>query len=348
MRRDRLFLTAPFALALLVSACASQTPDQARRDIGTLLELSHAQDRFDATLRDFIGNQAERNPELKPYVADIEGFWREQMPWSTLREQVIADYAGHYRPEDIRAILNVLGQPQGAIVVSHNETLNRELAARMLAVMQEKTPALEQHLRDVRNAREIGATDVLTPEEDFAAIKERAETGDAASQLLLAEKYLSGEGTERDLTRALQWLERSAAQDHAPAQDTLAAFYYRGVVVARDYRKARDLMEKAAAHNYVPAVNNLAWMLATCPDDAMRDGKRALALLGPLADQGAQMLDTLAAAHAETGNMTQALALQKRAIMALGNTGDANFPGFLDRLQSYAAGRPWRDPLDAR
>jgi len=175
-------------------------------------------------------------------------------------------------------------------------------------------------------------------------ILREARRGDAHAQLLVAERYLAGNGVPRDLGLAHQWLEKSVAQDHAPALDVLSALYYRGIGVPVDYRKARELMERAVAHRYLPAINNLAWFLATCPDDSVRDGRRAVELLAPAMDQSAQMLDTYAAALAETGDFERAGEYQRLAVMALSGVEDPRFASFIERLSWYGAGRPWRDP----
>lgn len=194
---------------------------------------------------------------------------------------------------------------------------------------------------------QASATEEHSQEEiaDFLLVREQAETGDANAQLLLAEKLLAGIGTAADPARGLDWLQKSAASSHPPAQDLLAALFYRGAAgLPVDYRQARALMEKAVVHQYLPAINNLAWLLSTCPDPELRDGKRAVALLQPVIDQSPQMLDTLAAAYAETGDFEQAVELQQKAIAALAKTADGRLPDFVGRLLAYRAGRPWRDP----
>ncbi len=69
---------------------------------------------------------------------------------------------------------------------------------------------------------------------------------------------------------------------------------------------------------HIPAQNNLAWLLATCPDGSLRDGKKAVAL----AQQAVQLsggnapeiLDTLAATYAEAGRFPEAIATAQRAL----------------------------------
>jgi tetratricopeptide (TPR) repeat protein len=60
----------------------------------------------------------------------------------------------------------------------------------------------------------------------------------------------------------------------------------------------------------------LAWLLATCPQDNLRDGKRALELIENIkfAKNYPPALDALAAAYAETGDFEKAIALEKQLI----------------------------------
>jgi TPR repeat protein len=52
--------------------------------------------------------------------------------------------------------------------------------------------------------------------------KKRAEDGSASAQYELANRYFFGEGVERDAATGRKWLEKSAAQDYAPAKKKLA------------------------------------------------------------------------------------------------------------------------------
>jgi tetratricopeptide (TPR) repeat protein len=85
---------------------------------------------------------------------------------------------------------------------------------------------------------------------------------------------------------------------------------------------------------FVPARGSLAWLLATCPDEKARDGKRAAEYATTACEQTGWKdplcLDTLAAAYAETGQFEEAVRFQIRALevedlmlssTALGGTG---------------------------
>lgn len=328
-------LFAAIGPVLLLSACVGvPTPEDARTDAAAALQLGHAEDRFNLAMREFAQRQIEQDESLKPHYGAIDNFWREQVRWPDVRDRLIDDYTKLYKPEELRAIRRTLENPQGDLIIGYADVFNHALAQQTLGAVQEKMPALRQRLQALQKSS-AAAQDGDTAQD----LRARAEAGDPAAQLHLAEQLMA-----RDLPQALQWLEKSAAQDHAPAQDMLASLYYRGIGVPRDYRRARELFEKAVARSYLPSMNNLAWLLATCPDASLRDGKRAVQLLEPVMDQSVQMLDTLAAAHAETGNFAQAISLQRRAIAAIGQTRDPRMASALDRLQAYAARQTWRDP----
>ena len=97
------------------------------------------------------------------------------------------------------------------------------------------------------------------------------------------------------------------------------------------------------------AQNNLAWVLATCPDASLRDGKRAM----DLARQAEQLsggnhpeiLDTLAAAYAEAGRFGEAVETAKRALnLPAAKNNKPLAEAIQIRLKLYEAGFQFRDP----
>lgn len=91
--------------------------------------------------------------------------------------------------------------------------------------------------------------------------------------------------------------------------------------------------------------NNLAWLLATAPDSAVRDGARALALAEQLVAwrrDDAAYLDTFAAAYAELGRFDDAVKTQRAAVDRLGR--GATRDEYRRHLKSYEQRKPWREP----
>jgi len=93
------------------------------------------------------------------------------------------------------------------------------------------------------------------------------------------------------------------------------------------------------------AANNLAWLLATCSDRSLRDGPRALALARQASEhshrQNPLILGTLAAACAETGQLSEAVAAAQQARqLALAQNNPALAAALESQLRRYqAAGR---------
>jgi tetratricopeptide (TPR) repeat protein len=99
----------------------------------------------------------------------------------------------------------------------------------------------------------------------------------------------------------------------------------------------------------IPVLNLLAWELATCPNASLRNGKEALELAQRGArvtgDQAPELLDTLAAAYAESGRFDRAARTAAQALDLATRQGDQSLAAALrGRLELYRHGTPFRDP----
>jgi tetratricopeptide (TPR) repeat protein len=114
-----------------------------------------------------------------------------------------------------------------------------------------------------------------------------------------------------------------------------------------DYKKAAD--DYAAVLNLrpadLPALNNMAWLKATCPGAAFRDGKDAVKLAKQACEltghREGMYLDTLAAAHAEAGDFAAAVAAQEKALEDAGYVRKEGVEA-QNRLRLYQGKKPFR------
>jgi tetratricopeptide (TPR) repeat protein len=141
--------------------------------------------------------------------------------------------------------------------------------------------------------------------------------------------------------------------------DNAQAYWRRGEISAgrRDWDSAVADFTRSLeiAPDDASALNDFAWLLATCAEDRVRDGKKALEHARRACElpkwQESNYLDTLAAAYAEAGQYAEATQWQQKALAD---------PGFVDgygneaqaRLALYEAGEPYRElrpaPPEAR
>jgi Flp pilus assembly protein TadD len=100
------------------------------------------------------------------------------------------------------------------------------------------------------------------------------------------------------------------------------------------------------------ALNNLAWLLATSPDAAVRNGSDAVRF----AEQACRLtnrtnpglIGTLAAAYAEAGRFNDAVEAAGQAAALAEAAGNSQFARMNRQLQSlYRTGRPFREPAPA-
>jgi tetratricopeptide (TPR) repeat protein len=127
------------------------------------------------------------------------------------------------------------------------------------------------------------------------------------------------------------------------------AFFNRGDVhrkqknyekAVADYSEAVRLEPKSAS-----SLNALAWLLATCPKDGVRDGKRAVELATKACElsawKGASYLETLASAHAECGDFKEAIKWETKAL-ELGFDDKDAVERARQRLRLFEEGKPYR------
>ena len=196
----------------------------------------------------------------------------------------------------------------------------------------------------------LSADSYATSAADVKMLTSLANTGRAEAQYRLANLYLSGQGVDQHLPSAMEWLIKSAQQQYAPAQLQLGLLYLGNYGQMLDCEQARHWFSSVDARSriYDQARSSLAWLLATCPDDRIRNGTQALAIIKPLVEArnkpSPSLLDTLAAAYAETGDFKQAEQNQQKAIDSLEkNTVDQQqMQRFKARLQYYRQRQPWR------
>ena len=109
----------------------------------------------------------------------------------------------------------------------------------------------------------------------------------------------------------------------------------------------------AAAENAVAvqppdplAFKQLAWLLATADDPALRDGRRALAILRRLPQDSRrvdiQYLEALSAAQAEAGEFDQAIASAAKALDEARKIRSRRVTEFEERLKLYQSHQPYR------
>ena len=68
-------------------------------------------------------------------------------------------------------------------------------------------------------------------------LKEKAEAGDAKSQLQLGELYISGKQIPKDYKKAVVWFKKAADQDNSKAQFRLGLCYQLGTGVKKILKK---------------------------------------------------------------------------------------------------------------
>jgi TPR repeat protein len=86
--------------------------------------------------------------------------------------------------------------------------------------------------------------------DDIAALKKKAEQGDASAQFNLGAMYSSGQGVPQDYKEAVIWYRKAAEQGYANAQALLGVVYGLGQGVPQDYVESHKWINLAAADEF--------------------------------------------------------------------------------------------------
>jgi tetratricopeptide (TPR) repeat protein len=137
---------------------------------------------------------------------------------------------------------------------------------------------------------------------------------------------------------------------------TMARVKLAQILIERhEYRDADKLLQEYESPLTLEASANLAWRLATTPNDIERDGVLAVAIAErvyyhkAVGDKSATALDVLAAAYAEVGRFDDAVTKANLAVAAAAEAKDEQFlTAVKARLEGYRAKKPYRDPALAK
>jgi tetratricopeptide (TPR) repeat protein len=148
---------------------------------------------------------------------------------------------------------------------------------------------------------------------------------------------------ERGLSHLTEALRIDPAS--APVRVNLAAHYER----TRQYSRAAEVLREGLRRSGPERslVVRLAWLLATCPDATVRNGREAMSwarrgCAGPGAAEPVA-LATLAAALAETGQFPEAVQAAERGAAAARRSGRQDLEAEIKRhIAAYLSGQPWR------
>ena len=92
-----------------------------------------------------------------------------------------------------------------------------------------------------------GAQTVSTDTPEIAALRVKANAGDADAQRFLGYAYSKGEGVPQDDAQAVAWYRKAAEQGYAGAQSSLGVLYAKGQGVPQDYVESHKWRNLAAS-----------------------------------------------------------------------------------------------------
>lgn len=119
----------------------------------------------------------------------------------------------------------------------------------------------------------------------FERTKEKAESGDADAQCLLAEFYFDGDHVDQDFAKAREWLEKAAGTGHAVALMNLGRMHCEGLGGPTNLVEGARCIGKAANAGLAEAQWRIGNMYLI-GDGVKQNDRKAVSFISKAADQG--------------------------------------------------------------
>lgn len=188
---------------------------------------------------------------------------------------------------------------------------NQEYTNAILAAAKAES-AKYQYLHAV-----LAENNIVTDPSPINWYLQAAINGYQPAQYRLAQCLITGNGCDKDPSKALNWLAISADSGDAKAAYLLAQELLDSNNVNYNPRKAAGYLESAARQDYLPAVTEYASLLAMSDDPTLRDPEKAIKLAeqGRTADAAnPTLLSILGIAFIELGQQSRGESMLKQAI----------------------------------
>jgi tetratricopeptide (TPR) repeat protein len=167
--------------------------------------------------------------------------------------------------------------------------------------------------------------------------------------------YYSIKNDKYDQTTVFDPKEPSRFQEEFLRLNYADAYFNRGIAWVNKGEFAKAITDYSEAVKLNPKCDDayalLGWLQATCPDEQYRDGKKAV----ENANKARQLsggknwavIDTLAAAYAESGDFGKAVESQEEAIQLANKdktAKDSHKKKMQSRLEQYKTRKPYHEP----
>ncbi len=329
------------AKALMIRANLHKNPDKERADYDEAVKLMPG----DANVLRFRGMYHLTHDELEPAIADFDAaIAADPKDAETFEARGIALALAHRLDEAMDSFTKTIALEPA----SSNAFTQR---GRIRAIKGDITAALN----DVEQALKLQPRSAAALQLRASLLTSIGKYDEALADLTVLRKSMPDNADVLLQLAGLYHVSKKpdlavATYGQAIEADPKSAAGYRGRADA--YLSLGKQAEAVADYEAALAIdpknsgvlNNLAWLMATSPEQSLRNGKRSIELAKLACEvteyKQAHILSTLAAAYAETGDFDEAMSWSQKAV----KLGTDQLKGQLTKeLKSYQAHQPWRE-----
>jgi tetratricopeptide (TPR) repeat protein len=346
LRDHALILGGLSSAALIALACGAYVQTSYWKNSEALWTHTLACTKDNALGHDFLANTLWQEGRAPDAIAEYQEALEEDPHNASARN----DYG--YALFQEGQLDNAILQYQEAIQDDPNKVTVYDNLGNALFQKGQLDDAIVQY----RKGLQINPDDTSAYNNLGMALAQKGQWDDAITEFQEALKLNDDDaGTHNNLGMA--WFQKGrlddAISEYKTAISKNAAFAPAYYNLGNAYRGKRMGAEAVASYqsaiqlqpDFASAQIDLAWMLATWPDASIRNGAQAVALAQQVAKSYSdpQVLRTLAAAYAETGRYSDAIATGQKALAMANDIKNSGLAAAIQKeIQLYQASSPCR------
>ena len=273
--------------------------------------------------------RGRNSPYTAALLAHLETPLEIGLLFRRVRAQVLAATNGAQRPHEYHSLVG-------------EHYLTRTLATSASVTVSAAVPADPAPVDPPRpDPAEVDVSQL-----PIAALRELAESEDAAAQAELGERYEDGRGVVQNYAVAVSWFRRAAEQGYAAGQSALGAMYFSGRGARHDDEEALRWFRRAAEQNSARGQHSLGFMYSRGLG-VRRDDEEAFRWYRRAAEQGyARGQTSLGVLYRDGRGVSRDYGEAVRWFRLAAEQGDARGQTNLGRM--YSTGRGvWTDEAEA-
>ena len=137
-----------FTMTAALPASSFADPDSHRQAVEKLFELTHMQEKIEASVNNVLALQLQQDPALREHEDLLSGFLEKNIGWAGMKNNLITMYMKAFTEQELNGINTFYSTPGGQKLMLRLPELIQQRDRLAMQRMQENLGELQQAIAD--------------------------------------------------------------------------------------------------------------------------------------------------------------------------------------------------------